>query len=258
MAQSDAWSPSQYEKFKAERAQPFFDLMALVRVQPQMRVVDLGCGTGELTRHLHVTWKARETLGLDRSAKMLARSDELAGSGLRFRQGDIESFSGVAEWDVVFSNAALHWVQDHPGLFARLRDALAPGGQLAIQLPLQRDGLSHRLAVALSQEAPFADKVRVHEPLAGVLDPEAYAVLLHRLGFAEQQVRVQVYGHLLESREGVLEWVKGTLLTHYQQELGPELFDLFLQRYRERLLPQLEDARPYFFPFKRLFLWARK
>ncbi len=61
------WNPEQYERFKTERAQPFHDLLALVEPRPGMRVVDLGCGTGELTRLMHEQLEAAETLGVVQS-----------------------------------------------------------------------------------------------------------------------------------------------------------------------------------------------
>src|SRR5215468_3916801 len=126
---SDPWKHAQYEKFRDERSQPFFDLMALVEPRPGLRAVDLGCGTGELTRELHRRLKARETLGLDRSASMLEKSAAYAGDGLRFERRDIEAFldDPGGAFDIVFSNAALHWVDDHERALERLRSALAPG-----------------------------------------------------------------------------------------------------------------------------------
>src|SRR5436853_4196900 len=90
---TDTWNPAQYDKFQREREQPFFDLLALVQPAPGMRVVDLGCGTGKLTRELHVRLGARETIGIDRSARMLesARGSR-APSGLSVRTGTIEDF----------------------------------------------------------------------------------------------------------------------------------------------------------------------
>ena len=89
-----------------------------------------------------------------------------------------------------------------------------------------------------------------------MLAPEVYATLLHRLGFREQHVRLQVYAHELESREAVVEWVRGSLLTDYERRLPAELWPRFLERYRERLLPQLDDTRPFFYPFKRVLMWG--
>jgi len=255
---SSAWSPEQYNRFRSERQQPFFDLLGLVRPRAGMRAVDLGCGTGELTRVLHDRLDATSTLGLDSSPTMLADSATFAAPGLRFAAGDIAAFDAPGAHDLMFSNAALQWLPDHAELFARLTRALAAGGQLAVQMPMNYDHPSHTVAAALAGEAPF------HAALGGfaitwpVQTPEWYAVVLHRLGYAEQHVRLQVYGHALAARDEVIEWVKGTLLTAYQQRLPAELWPLFLDRYRAALLPQLDDARPYFYPFKRLLLWGRR
>jgi len=116
----DAWNPAQYERFRDERTQPFHDLVALVRRATEMRVVDLGCGTAELTRRLHEALGARETLGIDASPAMLERARVRAGAGLRVEQGDIADFRGDGAFDLVFSNAALHWLPDHRALLRRL------------------------------------------------------------------------------------------------------------------------------------------
>jgi trans-aconitate 2-methyltransferase len=221
-----------------------------------MRIVDLGCGTGELTRELHRTLAARETLGVDSSTAMLAASEAFAGDGLRFMLGDLAALPAEPAWDLVVSSAALHWVPDHETLFPRLAAALAPGGQLAVQMPANFDHPSHRVAEAVAGEAPFRDALGGWVPEVSVLSPQHYAVLLDRLGFGEQHVRLQVYAHRLASRDEVVEWTRGTLLTAYERRLGPELFARFVARYRERLLPALDDARPYLFPFPRVLLWG--
>lgn len=254
---SSSWDPAQYDRFRAERQQPALDLLALVRPRPAMRVVDLGCGTGEITRIVHERLAARDTLGLDSSATMLAESAKHAAPGLRFARGDIAEFSATAECDLIFSNAALHWLPDHPALFARLAAALTAGGQLAVQMPFNFDHPSHTVAAAIAREEPFVAALGGHAIDHPVLDPAVYAALLHRLGFGSQHVRMQVYAHLLPARDEVIEWVKGTLLTDYQRRLPAGLFPSFLERYRERLLVQLDATRPYFYPFKRLLIWAQ-
>jgi trans-aconitate 2-methyltransferase len=252
----DKWNPAQYERFRNERSQPFFDLMALVEARPAMRVVDLGCGTGELTRLLHQTLNASETLGLDSSAAMLAKSQSFADEGLRFEQRDIGEFTADGEFDLVFSNAALHWLQDHEALLARLTKTLKLGGQLAVQMPANDDHPTHVVAAELARQSPFREAMQGYERHWPVLKPEAYAALLYRLGFSRQHVRLQVYGHLLDARDGVIEWVKGTLLTDYEKRMPAELFAEFMKQYRERLFERLEDARPYFYPFKRILFRA--
>lgn len=253
-----AWNPEQYARFRQERAQPFFDLMALVQPRSGMRIVDLGCGPGELTKELHVHLNARETVGIDNSPAMLEKAAAFAGDGLRFEEGDIATFTGDAPCDLIFSNAALHWIPDHPALLTRLTVALDDGGQLAVQVPDNDDHPSHATAVAVAREDPFAGVLEGHTRQTPVLAPEAYAALLYDLGFQQQSVRLQVYGHVLPSREDVVEWVRGSVLTDYERRMPAELWPLFLERYRERLMPQLPDTRPFFYPFRRILFWAAR
>jgi len=253
----DTWSPEQYERFHDERSRPFLDLVGLVRGCPGMRVVDLGCGTGELTRLLHQRLQASETLGLDSSEAMLRGSAAFAGDGLRFERGDVAEFHAAGRYDLVFSNAVLHWLPSHEALLERLGSALAPGGQLAVQVPANFDHASHVVAAEVGSEPPFAAALGGHTHANNVLPPESYARLLDRLGFVDQHVRLQVYGHRLAARDEVVEWVQGSLLTHYRRRLPAALWEPFLTRYREKLLPRLDDTRPYFFTFKRILIWGR-
>jgi trans-aconitate 2-methyltransferase len=242
------WDVNQYERFKTERAQPFRDLAALIEPRPRMRIVDLGCGTGELTRELHDQLAASETVGIDSSESMLAKA---AASGtLHFQRGDIESFAADRPFDLVFSNAALHWIPDHERLFARLMPLIAPKGQLAVQMPANHDHPSHRIAAELA--ASFGIEPRT----VNILAPESYAALLHTLGFVRQHVRLQVYGHELASTADVVEWTKGSTLTPYREALPPTRYEEFLDEYTRRLIGTLGDLRPYFYTFKRVLLWG--
>jgi trans-aconitate 2-methyltransferase len=264
---TDTWDPAQYDKFQVEREQPFYDLLSLVRPEPDMRVVDLGCGTGKLTAELHARLHARDTLGLDRSMRMLDKA--VAAPGLRFEAGTIEDFLARArsatgektagdKYDLVFSNAALHWVDDHDALIEGLGHALAPGGQLTFQVPAQHDTVTHVTARALADEEPFRGALGGWRRVEPVRAPDDYARLLYRYGFVDSTVRLIVYAHVLAGPEEVVEWVKGSTLTEYERRLSPELFTQFVAEYRERLLARLAPDRPCFFPFKRILCWGQR
>jgi trans-aconitate 2-methyltransferase len=259
-ANDSQWDPDQYERFRAERARPFWDLVALVQPCPSGRVVDLGCGTGELTRELHRLLEASETVGMDNSPAMLERASEFAGDGVHFEEGDIATWE-PEPFDVVFSNAALHWLPDHRRLLARLTSALPVGGQLAVQVPANGDHPSHTVGMAIADEPPFVEVFAEDpppDPATRVLAPEAYAELLDELGFGEQHVRLQVYVHHLHASEDVLEWVKGTHLTYFRARLDDDLYDLYVERYRRRLLEEIGETQPYLYTFKRILMWGRR
>ncbi len=244
------WSPEQYQRFQTERKQPYLDLLSLIERRPRMRVVDLGCGTGELTRELHETLGAEETVGIDDSDTMLLKSGHFEDEMLRFERGNIEAFVTDKPYDLVFSNAAMHWIPEHEQLLRRLTNFLAMDGQIAIQFPVNDSHPSHAIASEVAQEFGIAPRP------AYVLEPERYAEILNGLGYKRQHVRMQVYGHVLPSTDDVVEWVRGALLTWYQSLLSPEKFEEFLNAYRERLLGKLGDERPFFYTYKRILLWG--
>ena len=261
----DGWDPAQYRRFAAERAQPFHDLLGLCRPLPGGRAVDLGCGTGELTAELHRRLGPAATIGLDRSATMLAEAAGIGLAGVTFAAADIAGFGDgpeeAATFDLVCSNAALHWVPgDHGATLARWRRALRPGGQLAVQVPANADHASHRCAAELAAHEPYLSAWPGQpppDPVAGVLRPEVYAQLLYDLGFAQQHVRLQVYGHVLTDTAAVVEWMAGTSLTRFRAALEPALYQRFVADYRTQLVALLGDRRPYFYAFKRILLWGR-
>lgn len=258
------WNPEQYDRFRDERSQPFYDLAGMVQHRRGMRVLDLGCGTGELTAWLHRVLQAVETLGIDNSEAMLAAAAAHSAPGLRFEHGDVTALGGetldgegLGTFDLVLSNATLHWVTGHEALFPRLLELVRPGGQLAVQMPSNRLQPSHYLDSEVAREEPFASALGGWVREDPVREPEFYAALLHAHGVVEQRVRHEVYGHLLPSTRSIVQWVRGALLTAYEQRLSPELYERFVAAYEARLVAALGEQEPCFYPFRRIFIWAR-
>ena len=247
------WNPDTYHKFQAERAAPFEDLLGLVRVRPGLRVVDLGCGTGELTRRLADALPDSDVTGLDSSPEMLARAAEYARPGLRFVQGTIEDAGG--EWDLIFSHAALQWVPDHAALIPRLLALLRPGGQLAVQMPSNHTHLTHELIVTLAGEEPFVTALGGWNRPLPVLGIEAYAALLFAHGGRDLTVFEKVYPHVLENADALADWTSGTALVPYFERLPPDLRDPFMDQYRARLRAAYPGS-PVFYGFRRTLFAA--
>jgi trans-aconitate 2-methyltransferase len=255
---TDGWRPAQYERFHEERAAPFRALLGLVARRPGMRVLDLGCGTGEHTAALHAELGARATLGIDLSATMLEKARPRARPGLGFARADAASFAPAVPVDLVFSNAALHWLPDHPALIRRLAGFLAPRGELAVQVPANHRHASHTVAAEVAGEEPFRSALAGYARATPVLSPEEYERALAAAGLAAGCAEELVFEHLLDSRGEVVEWVKGTTLLAYETRLAPELYARFLARYRELLFAVLPDERPFRFPFRRILFSARR
>lgn len=252
------WDPKQYEKFERERHQPFFDLLQLIHPLHHPRIVDLGCGNGSLTKIVHDKFHASLTLGIDTSKEMLAKAWALHEPNLIFEERDIQTFTSPEPFDLVVSNAAIQWIPHHESLLKKVTQLLTPGGQLAIQIPVNQHHPTHTIAAELVTEEPFKKAFKQqNRPMSHVLEMEQYSLLLDQLGFESQVIRLQLYAHFLESTASVIEWVKGSLLTYYKSHLDPSLYPQFLQEYQKRLIQQLGWSEPFFFPMKRLFLWGQ-
>lgn len=247
----DNWNPEQYNRFQVERAQPFWDLAGKVDFSHVRTLLDIGCGTGELTAQLHQRMNVQESVGIDNSHAMLAKAARWADEKLKFVPGDVETFTPTQKFDLLISNAALQWVDDHKSLFVKLLNWLEPRGQLAVQMPVNFDHPSHFLASDVAVEM----KLKVRQP--PLLAPETYAELLWRQNMDVTDVSMKVYLHPLASGRDVVEWTKGTLLTYYQKQLDLAGYKKFLDEYSRRLLLVTGEG-PYLYPFKRLFVVARK
>jgi trans-aconitate 2-methyltransferase len=271
------WDPAQYRKFQSERFAPFDDLFAMIDVRPGLQVIDLGCGTGELTARLAERLPESDVVGIDSSPEMLAQARSLARPGLRFEQRSIEDVANphviplplrerVAEgrergrrgqWDLVFSHAALQWVDDHATLIPRVLSLVAPGGRLAVQVPSNHNHESHVLIRETAAEEPFRTALRGWTRIAPVLPIDTYAEILYANGALDVTIFEKIYPHVLEDADAIAAWVKGTALVPYLDRLPDDLCEPFLTRYREKLRAQW-PASPVFYPFRRILFAASR
>ena len=257
----DVWSPAQYRRFAAERRQPFDALVALCEPCRSGLAYDLGCGPGELTRELPRRLGVARVVGVDSSDAMLQSAAEHADESVSFQQGDLATFVSPTPVDVMFSNAALHWVPDHAAVLAHWRAQLAPGGQLAVQLPCNGDHPAYQ-AIAITvaeQRALFSGPLPSVASAENVETVERYVEILHGLGASQLNVHLRVFPHALAGPLEVIEWVRGTALHPIRVALNDEAaYGAFLASYEARLRRILGPPdMPYLFTFKRIFLWAR-
>lgn len=251
-----AWNPEVYDQFKTERSAPFFDLLALLKPRPGLEALDLGCGTGELTQHLAAALPESTVLGIDSSQEMLEKSKAFAGKQLHFACVPIEKqLADGRKWDVIFSNAALQWVQDHTGLFEQLAEAVRPGGQLLVQMPNQHQNISNRLLNELAARDPYEGALAGWNRISPVLSIEAYSQLLFELGAKSMNVFEKVYPLILADVDALIDWVSGTALIPYLEKLEGELKGRFKEDYRQFLNANFTH-KPVFYPFKRILIEA--
>lgn len=252
-----AWDPDVYMKFANERTRPAMELLARISVPAPIRVIDLGCGPGNSTALLAARWPNAKIEGLESSPEMLAKA-RASGVRARWIEGDVESWSPATRYDVMFSNAALHWIGDHRALLPRLMNHVADRGALGFQVPRNFDAPSHLLMREVANNGPWRSKL-ANARQVNVLSPDAYFDILAPFA-SSVDVWETTYLHVLEGDDPVLEWVSGTGLRPFLQPLDRQEREDFLAQYRLRLreaYARRTDGK-MLFRFQRLFVVAQR
>ena len=251
------WNPDVYLAFADQRGRPFFDLLSRVGAEKPRRVVDLGCGPGNLTVSLPQRWPDAVVEAWDSSPEMVQAARE---RGVDAAVGDVRTWTPKPDTDVVVSNATLQWVPEHAELLVRWAGQLSAGSWIAMQVPGNFDAPSHQAVRTVARRAPFANPLRDMPFRDGkVVDSAAgYANRLTDAGCTVDAWET-TYIHELTGEHPVLEWITGTALRPVIDRLSDEAW----QQFRQQLIPLLAEAYPRrpdgrtFFPFRRVFVVAQ-
>jgi trans-aconitate 2-methyltransferase len=254
------WNADQYMRFGRERTQACRDLVARIDIASPRRIIDLGCGPGNSTEVLAGRWPDAELTGLDSSSEMIDAARRTS-SRHHWVVGDIAAWAAGDDgpFDLVFSNAAIQWVDDHAAVYPRLLRHVGVGGALAVQVPGHHDAPPHRLMRELAASDRFCRAFagggprewHVHDlPFSyDVLAPHAATIDLWEIE----------YVYVMAGPEAIVDWYKGTGLRPFLDALASSADrEAFLAEYLERIraaFPRRSDGR-VLFPFRRLFLVA--
>ncbi|REC59206.1 trans-aconitate methyltransferase [Chryseobacterium pennae] len=252
-----AWNPEIYDQFKEERSAPFFNLLKLVESRRGISVIDLGCGTGELTSKLLDYLEDSKVLGIDSSEEMLEKAAQFKTSRLNFEKRSIEEQLHLGDtYDLIISNAAIQWCSNHKELFPRIISKIKEGGQLAVQIPSNHEYVVHQLLRKIAGAEPYKSAYDGWEREYTVLSIEDYARILFNNKGREITVYEKVFPHVLENAEAVFTWASGTAMLPYIERLPDEMKEQFKNDYKQQLQNTFPES-PVFYPFKRTFISAK-
>jgi len=253
-----AWDPNQYLTFGNERLQPALDLLSRIPLDAAGTMIDLGCGPGNVTNTLKGRWPNASITGVDVSPEMLERA-HAEDPDITWIEADLNDWRPDTPADLIFSNAALHWLNEHDRLFPQLMQHIAPGGFLAVQMPRNWSAPSHTCITEAVKAGPWRETL---EPLLRPAPSHApsfyydlFAAETNSLAIWETE-----YCQILEGENPVAEFVKGSQLKRFLDALDEPARSEFEGDYRKRILaayPKRMDGKTLF-PFRRLFLLAGK
>jgi trans-aconitate 2-methyltransferase len=225
-------------------------------------IIDLGCGPGNSTAVLAELWPRATITGLDSSEEMLDHARREYPHH-KWILGDISEWAAaVAElYDLVFSNAALQWVEDHATLYPRLLRRVAVEGSLAIQMPYNWEESFHKIL----RDMESSNAWRRRLPPAGVrrgrsYDPGFYYDLLAP-GSTSVSIWETRYTIVMPGVESIVDWLRGTVLRPFLDAL-PDEEDRkrFVGDYAGALESEYRSRTDgkILFPFRRIFMVATR
>lgn len=253
------WNAEQYLKFEQERTLPSKDLIQRIALDAPQRIIDIGCGPGNSTAALYARFPRAWIMGIDNSPAMI----ETAAAQyphLHFQLCDAAcGFDGLGSaFDLVFSNACIQWVPDHPALLRNMMGLLRPGGVLAVQTPMNYAEPIHQIIGEVAGSArwkKYFDSPRIFYNLK----PAAYFDLLSEIA-SDFQMWTTTYYHRMPSHQSIMEWYRGTGLRPYLNALDREqraCFEAEIFREVQKAYPVQANGE-VIFRFPRLFFTAVK
>lgn len=254
------WNPNLYLKFEQERTQPVKDLISRIRKQNPERVIDIGCGPGNSTSELKKRWNDAYIVGLDNAEVMLERAKR-DYPDIDWVLGDAnQDLTSLGRFDLIFSNAAIQWIEDQAGLLKRLFAMLNGNGVLAVQIP---NPGSMPISLAVHKTA---QEVRWRDYFSTVFDGMHYEELDYYYNVLSPfsgviELWETWYNHVLPGHSDIIDWYKATGMKFFLDKLPDQRAkDEFADNVLEKILEKykIQNDGNVLFPFRRLFFIAYK
>ncbi len=253
------WDPDRYLQFKHERTQPSIDLVARIQMDDPKTIIDIGCGPGNSTQVLRTRWPHADILGIDRSETMIQRARQ-DYPHQRWAVADAASLTTHQTYDIVFSNAAIHWIPKHDLLLQRLFQILNTNGILAVQVPANQESPLYRSILQVSRRGKWSSFTKGREESITYHNADYY---YGQLALRAQEIVIweTIYYHIMKSHEELINWYQGTAMKPFLDSLPN---DESRQEFKREVLIECQKAYPLqrdrkiLYPFKRLFFTARK
>jgi trans-aconitate 2-methyltransferase len=259
----DIWDPSTYAQYLELRTRPARDLLAAIPDGFAPKIVyDLGCGTGNSTALLEARFPESRVMGLDTSHNMLEIARQTYPQVL-FVEHDFMDLSAFPKADFLMANASFQWIQDHAGLIPLLKEALRPGGMLAIQMPNNFHAPTHQTIINILKNNVEWMYILAHLKFgllkAPLYDLGSYYDYFTGAGLLDVTCWQTTYFQEMTSTRDIFQWIKGTALRPVLARLDEKDQVTFEALYLEEIEKHyhVQENGLLLMPFQRVFVVGR-
>jgi trans-aconitate methyltransferase len=244
------WDAPDYARSSPAQKQWARELIQKIHLSGHERVLDIGCGDGTVTSAIAKSVPEGSVLGIDRSRGMIRFAREQfpqdAHPNLSFAEGDAQALGFFEEFDVVFSNAALHWVYDHGPVLAGIARALQNGGRMIVQMGGKGNAAQAFSALdALIADPGWGEYFHGFSFRFGFFSSHEYRPWLETAGLLPVRVELIPKEMVYPSREGFCGWFRTTWLPYLErvpEKRRNEFVDAFADRYCALYPPDPDGA----------------
>ena len=251
------WNAKHYLKYEQQRTRAANDLVAGIQLDSPSQIVDLGCGPGNSTQLLRNRWPLAKVTGVDHSDTMIAAAKQ-SYPDQAWCTADIREWSTQTTVDLVYCNAALHWLTDHEAIVPHLFSQVAAGGALAFQIPSHTIPLVRQLIHDVSRDAAWTQRMEGPRTRLTMQRPQFYYDVLSKAANAVDIWETE-YHHVLDSPRAIVDWMASTGLRPFLAALDCDSeranFTSQLQQQVDEAYETRNDGK-VLFPFRRTFVIA--
>ncbi|HEX6457604.1 MAG TPA: methyltransferase domain-containing protein [Thermoleophilaceae bacterium] len=244
------WDAATYDRVSTPQVRWAREVLDRLPLKGDETVLDAGCGSGRVTQMLEERLPDGKVIAVDASPSMVEKAREALRPNAEVFVSDLVDLDLHEAADAVFSNAVFHWIPDHKTLFARLFEALKPGGRLVVQCGgagnIER---FHDIVKRVAGEPPFAEHIGGWAGPWNYAGPAETGARLAAAGFTDAQCWLQEWPVEPDEPE---EFIRTVCLGHHLERLPEELRPLYVERVWERV------PKPLTLDYVRLNIDARR
>jgi trans-aconitate methyltransferase len=215
----DKWNAQEYRKNSQNQYRWGMELVSKTGVKTGDSVLDIGCGDGKITAEIAKKASGGKTVGLDSSAKMLKLGKKLFPASeypnLSFKKADAQKFDVKGPFDLVFSNACLHWIKDQNKVLKNINKVLRPGGRIFFQMGGKGNaGIMNEIMDNMINNDEWKKYFKKFKGAYYFYSPEEYNVFLKKNGIQPVRVFLTPKVAVHEGATGLAAWVRTTWLPY--------------------------------------------